>query len=665
MENNRNTNNERARCALFSLSSDVSRDEWIQLGMAAHAAGLQLEDFLQWSSTSPKFVDREARVAWRSFKNGKGVGAGTLFRKAKEAGWSPDHIASDARLMIIKPATDKNSLCSAAQIWEQCVPLDESDSHPYVERKHGIKKGLRVVPENYQLFNAGVRVAGALVVPICPLGTDEPTSLQFIADGDLAKEWNAKSRPSKLNLQGAAIDGVFTVGEISESRTVYVTEGVGQAWTCWKATRQAAVVSFGWGRVRKVIQDLKTMYKDLHIVIVPDAGLEQEAAELSKKYQVSFIQMPDGWTRNSDVNDLERRFGIEAVEELLAKSKIEASDSNEYPLDIIFGDEISRSFVPPDELVEGLLVQGELAMIFGDSNSGKTFLMIDMAAAISRGTEWLGRKTERGVVVYLATESPASVRMRLQGYQIHNDVDLSNFAIVTTPVNLFDSDVDTNKIIQTIKKIESSRGEKVRLIVGDTLARLSAGANENSGEDMGLVLRRVERLQRQCESTVVLIHHVGKNVALGARGWSGVRAAIDTELEVIVESTARCLEVKKQRDLGTKGTRIGFDLMSINLGKSKWGAPVSTCVVSSAKVPEYTPGRRVGEIACAIIEFLTSKSEGIKKSDLVKYFEMKYDSSAVYREVKKLVTSGRLSESAGVLILVKPSVNHVRNFSFH
>ena len=65
-------------------------------------------------------------------------------------------------------------------------------------------------------------------------------------------------------------------------------------------------------------------------------------------------------------------------------------------------------------------------MLYDDSNSGKTFFVIDMACAVARGVEWMGHKTEPGLVVYLAAESPASVRSRLQAHQRYQGVKLPN-----------------------------------------------------------------------------------------------------------------------------------------------------------------------------------------------------------------------------------------------
>jgi hypothetical protein len=324
------------------------------------------------------------------------------------------------------------------------------------------------------------------------------------------------------------------------------------------------------------------------------------------------------------------------------------------PLDVVFADELPEDFTPPDELVQGVLTAGAGSVLYGDSNSGKTFLVIDMAAAVARGVEWMGRRTEQGLVVYLAAESPASIRARVQAYQQRHGVKVPNFAIVQSPIDLFDGEADTNAVIKLVRGIEQARGIKVRLIVGDTLARLSAGANENSGEDMGLIVRRFDRIREETGAHFLLIHHSGKNAAAGARGWSGIRAAVDTEIEVTDSPTGKCAEITKQRDLATKGERIGFRLESVTLGLTKWGSPATSCVVSSADAPQKQQAKRKSEIAGAIVELLTSRGCGMRKGELVKHFDGRYDKSAIYRELKKLMEAGALHEVAGIVALVKP-----------
>lgn len=321
-------------------------------------------------------------------------------------------------------------------------------------------------------------------------------------------------------------------------------------------------------------------------------------------------------------------------------------------LDVIMADELPDTFTPPDELVQGLITDGDASILYGDSNSGKTFFVIAMGCSVARGVSFLGRKTEQGLVVYLAAESPASVRARLQAYQRHHRVRVPNFAVVQSPIDLFDGDADTDSVIQTVRALEKHLGMKARLIVGDTLARLSAGANENAGQDMGLVVRRIDRIRTECKAHFVLIHHSGKNAAAGARGWSGVRAAVDTEIEVTDSPTGRCAEITKQRDLSTKGERIGFRLAVVPLGETKWGAPATSCVVEPADAPQKATGKRPSEARGAITEMLRTQGKSIRKADVAKHFDGRYPASSVYRELKKMGGDGIVREIAGTVELL-------------
>lgn len=325
------------------------------------------------------------------------------------------------------------------------------------------------------------------------------------------------------------------------------------------------------------------------------------------------------------------------------------------PLNIVFADELPDTYEAPDELVQGLLTVGGGSVLYGDSNSGKTFFAIALAAAVALGNDWMGRRTEQGLVVYLAAESPQSVRSRVQAYKRYHGVSMPNLAVVQNSLNLFANDADTQSIIKAVKMIEAQRNQKVRLIIGDTLARLSAGANENAGQDMGLVIERFDRIRRECDAHFMLIHHSGKNTAAGARGWSGVRAAVDVEIEVTDLVAGRCAEVTKDRDLGAKGERIGFKLDLVEMGRSKWGASVSTCVVAPAAAPERRDRKKLGPVEGAIMEHLRELKGGTKKSEVAAYFKDQYQKASVYRAMKNLVGARHIHEVDGAVSVMESS----------
>jgi len=323
-------------------------------------------------------------------------------------------------------------------------------------------------------------------------------------------------------------------------------------------------------------------------------------------------------------------------------------------LEYELADQLSDEAEPEDELIEGLVGRHAMSVLYGDSNSGKTFLAIDIGAAVARGCQWLGRNVDGGMVLYLATEAPRSVLERLKAYHRHHDTKVPNFVVVKSPVNLFDGQADTTALIALIREMESLYGMKCELVIGDTLARLSAGANENSGEDMGTVVGHIDRIRQEAAVHFMLIHHSGKDSARGMRGWSGLRAATDTEIEVTCdESTGqRVAEITKQRDMGGKGDRIGFRLELVEMGIGKWGKQRSSCVVVPSEAPTKPErGKRHSEIAGAIVEYLTERGTGCIQGGLVKHFEGRYSRGAVYKEISKLVDAGLLIRSAGVVAL--------------
>lgn len=331
-----------------------------------------------------------------------------------------------------------------------------------------------------------------------------------------------------------------------------------------------------------------------------------------------------------------------------------AGDPDELPLGICFADGLPDEYTPPDELIEGILTVGAGSVIYGDSNSGKTFLVIDMACAVARGVEWMGRQVEQGLVVYVAAESPASVKSRLQAYQLHHGVKVPNFAIVQAPVNLFNGDTDAELLIRAVKQVERMAGQPARLVIGDTLARLTAGGNENSGEDMGLVVQRFDRIRAATGAHFLLIHHSGKDAAKGARGHSSLRAAVDTEIEVQETPAGRCAEVMKQRDLGTKGERIGFHLEQVHVGVTKWGKSATTCVVQPTDAPEREAKRkRMGEVEGAVVEFLAQRKVGVRKAEVAKHFEGRYEKSNVFRAIRSLLTAQAIHEAAGMVCIAE------------
>lgn len=264
-------------------------------------------------------------------------------------------------------------------------------------------------------------------------------------------------------------------------------------------------------------------------------------------------------------------------------------------------------------IIKGVLPKAGLGVVYGASGSGKSFAVLDMGMAIARGVEWRGKRVRQGRVAYIAAEGADGFRKRLAAYAKHNGVDLAT--VPMTVLNAAPNLLEKQDAVDVAKGIKASGGAD--LIVVDTFAQTTPGANENAGEDVGKALGYCRRIHEVTGAMVLLIHHSGKDATKGARGWSGLRAAADAEIEVVREATGRYLRLTKSKD-GEDGLEWGFDLEVVQVDVDEDMEPVTSCVVVEAQMPVVGagPAKRLGPIEKivneVIQEFAQAQTEGIE-----------------------------------------------------
>lgn len=239
----------------------------------------------------------------------------------------------------------------------------------------------------------------------------------------------------------------------------------------------------------------------------------------------------------------------------------------------------------PTWIIKQVLPKAELVVLYGASGSGKSFIALDMAGAIAQGLPWRGRRVKQGRVVYVAAEGAGGFRNRMQAYAAQHQVDLNTFnvGVIHAAPNL----ILKEDALDVAKAIQASGGADV--VIVDTFAQTTPGANENAGEDMGKALAHCKGIHRATGAVVVLVHHAGKDPTKGARGWSGLRAAADAELEVVRGATGRALRLTKSKD-GEDSLEWGFDLEQVQIGVDEDLEPITSCVVIETAVPVLPVG---------------------------------------------------------------------------
>lgn len=275
--------------------------------------------------------------------------------------------------------------------------------------------------------------------------------------------------------------------------------------------------------------------------------------------------------------------------------------------------------VPAEEWwVKGVIPKAELVIVYGASGSGKSFWTLDVAASIARGEDWRGRRVRKGRVVYVAAEAARGMRKRLEAYARARCADWGgvDFGVVASAPNFLKLD----DVVDLAAQVELAGGAD--LIVIDTLAQTMPGGNENASEDMGRVLAHAKTLHRMTGATIVIVHHSGKDQAKGARGWSGLKAAADAEIEITRDpSGARCALVDKLKD-DADGSQMWFRLEVVEVGKDADGEPVTSCVTVDAQPPVGVGiTRKLGEVQALVVqvvgEIAAFQSAGIEVDAVV------------------------------------------------
>jgi len=72
---------------------------------------------------------------------------------------------------------------------------------------------------------------------------------------------------------------------------------------------------------------------------------------------------------------------------------------------------------PPEWLIDGHLVQNSIAVLYGPSGGGKSFLALDGALSVATGRDWLGRPVQQGVVIYVLAEGASGFGARITAWE--------------------------------------------------------------------------------------------------------------------------------------------------------------------------------------------------------------------------------------------------------
>ena len=209
---------------------------------------------------------------------------------------------------------------------------------------------------------------------------------------------------------------------------------------------------------------------------------------------------------------------------------------------VLYTPEELRAMPKPRFLVDPFIPEHALVVLFGAQKTYKSFVAIAMAAQVD------------GLVVYVAAEGdPSRFGDRITAWET---ATTRSARILTHPyaVNLLgDSYEDLRATLHGLD-------EAARMLVFDTLARNTPGADENSTQDTGRVINVCDQLRAEFQCAVLLLAHSGHDHPDRPRGSSALGGALDVSIRTKrvrpLEVRLECAEVRDFEEFDPRIMRL-------------------------------------------------------------------------------------------------------------
>lgn len=516
--------------------SELSRADWISVGMALKEEGYPCSIWDDWSQNDVRYKPGECEQKWASFRGSSTpVKGGTIVQMAKDRGWTPYGGEDGCLAWDDAISYDGDGFTGFSQDeWNPVQDLidylstlfDKGDRVSYVTNDVWQDADGKWLPSK------GVydRTAGELIESLKKHPDDIGATI-----GDWKEPAGAWIRFNPVDGAGVKNDNVTAFRFcLVESDTLPIVE---QDALFRKLELPIAALVHSGG-------------KSLHAIVRIDAAdygeyrrrveflydfLEKHDVVIDKQNRnPSRLSRMPGVTRNGNrqylvATNIGRRSWVDWLD-------FAEGVSDELPdmesLDLY------KDSPPtlPEELIEGILRRGHKMLISGSSKAGKSFLLMELCIAIAEGRKWLGFPCKKGRVLYVNLEiDPASCIMRF--IKIYEALGMKMGAAKDIVVwNLRGHAVPLDKLVP--KLIRRVKNQHFDAIVIDPIYKVITG-DENNASEMGAFCNQFDKICTSTGCSTIYCHHHSKGTqgskrAMDRASGSGVFARDpDAQLDMI------------------------------------------------------------------------------------------------------------------------------------
>lgn len=307
-------------------------------------------------------------------------------------------------------------------------------------------------------------------------------------------------------------------------------------------------------------------------------------------------------------------------------------------------------------LVKHVVPAESIGIMFGGSGTFKSFVALDFALHVCHGLPWLGRKTRKGAVIYIAAEGGAGLWPRIDAWHRARGLDWADAPLYVVP-SAIDLGADAWRVVDAAQLA----GVAPVAVIVDTLSQTFAG-EENSANEVASYLRELgARFRALWQCVVLVLHHSGHQATERPRGTSAIRANVDFMLGVFrdADEMLATMTCEKQKD-GDRFDDVAFSLSRHVLGHDEDGDELASLVASRVRdgeemaeiVRDQTAKGRKGYTA-TLIELST---DGLTERELRSKFYEACDLASADSKSKAYRRASQWAFKAGVIGIVNGRV---------
>lgn len=256
---------------------------------------------------------------------------------------------------------------------------------------------------------------------------------------------------------------------------------------------------------------------------------------------------------------------------------------------------------PPAWVIKGWVPDYGVTMLYGESGGGKTFLALDIACHIASGIDWNGKRTKKGLAIYMAGEGHFGLRQRIASWCKKHEINSLDNLLISNKAIGMDAPNSAKLVINTVREMTE---DNAVIIVIDTLNN-HMGGDENKAVDVNALLKQAHAVREKLNASVMIVHHTGNaaDAQHRARGSSAWKGNMDAQIRVGKKDGAIEVSCQKMKDAKEPDNLYG-ELEPVNLGwVDEDGEPIIGAVFRLTDAPDEVQKKNNSKLADATKRF--------------------------------------------------------------